>query len=76
MKAAGSITALATEAHPDQIQVALDDIDQLLGQNDSGIAPDHFEGQVCAPYSFVELEQILQKLPTGKASGYDRYYFH
>ena len=69
------VPVYAPEASPDQTKAALDEIDEILGQHDSGFAPDHFEKQVCAPYSFVELEQILRELPTGKASGYDRYWY-
>ena len=58
----------------DQVQLALADIEQLLGQTEAVFAPDHFEEHVCRPYSSAELDQILQKLPSGKASGYDRFY--
>ena len=30
-----------------------------------------FEDQICSPFSFVELDQILKELPNNKASGYD-----
>ena len=59
----------------DQVQLALADIEQILGQTEAVFAPDHFEDQVCRPYSSVELDQILQNLPSGKASGYDRFLF-
>ena len=64
------------EPFVDHVQLALDDIDQLLGQTEAVFEPDHFEEQVCRPYSLVELDQILQKLPSGKASGYDRFLFN
>ena len=61
------------EPPADQIELALADIEQLLGQTEPAFQSDHFEEQVCRPYSTVELDQILQKLPSGKASGYDRF---
>ena len=61
------------KAPVDQVELALQEIDQILNEQDANFQPDHFEQKVCAPYSSVELDQILQKLPSGKASGYDRY---
>ena len=58
---------------PDQIELALHELDQILGHKQTLFEPDHFKAKVCAPYSFVELSQILEKLPSGKACGYDRY---
>ena len=58
---------------PDQIELALQEIDQILGHSQPQFEPTHFEAKVCSPYSFVELDKILQKLPSGKACGYDRY---
>ena len=57
----------------DQVDIVLAEIEEILGQSESSFAPDQFEEEVCKPYSYVELEQILQKLPAGKASGYDRF---
>ena len=42
-------------------------------RSDSSVTPKQFENKVCSPYSFLELNDILNKLPSGKASGYDRY---
>ena len=56
----------------DQVEKALEEIEAILGESEASFAPDHFEEEICRPYSSVELEQILQKLPSGKASGYDR----
>ena len=56
----------------DQVEIALAELEAILGQSEASFAPDHFEKDVCKPYSSVELEQILQNLPNGKASGYDR----
>ena len=59
-------------AMPDQVDLAIQEIDEILGQDSSTFAPDHFEAQVCSPYSFCELEQTLADLPRNKAAGYDR----
>ena len=67
------VPVFAPDPPPDQIQVALREIEQMLHLPDPVLPHDHFEEEVCAPYSFVELEQLLQQLPTGKASGYDRF---
>ena len=58
---------------PDQVEAALQELDQILGQKQPVFESDHFEKEVCRPYNYTELDQILQKLPSGKASGYDRY---
>ena len=34
--------------------------------------PTQFESEVCAPFTYMELEDMLKELPLGKASGYDR----
>ena len=33
---------------------------------------EHFEDVVCAPYSYMELDDLLSNLSSGKASGHDR----
>ena len=35
------------------------------------ITPDKFEDQVCPPFTVSELDEELDHLPDGKASGYD-----
>ena len=57
----------------EQVDIALAEIEEILGQSESSFSPTQFENEVCKPYSYVELDQILQKLPAGKASGYDRF---
>ena len=56
---------------PDQVSLSIAELDQILGENTPSFAPDHFEEKVCAPYTFVELNDILGQLPSNKASGYD-----
>ena len=56
----------------DQVDIVCQEIEQLLCENSPTFQSDNFEEKVCAPYSYVELNQILQNLPPGKASGYDR----
>ena len=34
--------------------------------------PTQFESEVCAPFTYTELEEMLKDLPSDKASGYDR----
>ena len=53
----------------DPVQMAIDEIDQILDKEYHESTK--FESLVCAPYTMLELEQTLCKLPTGKASGYD-----
>ena len=66
------IPVFLDEAPVDQVGLVCDEIDQILGEQAATFQPDHFEGKVCAPYSMVELDQVLHELPSGKASGYDR----
>ena len=66
------VPVYSVEPPADQVEIALAEIEQLLGQTQTVFEPDHFEEQVCQPYSSVELDQVLHKLPGGKASGYDR----
>ena len=56
----------------DQMGLADTDIQNILSQPPSDVPPDKFENDVCPPMSFLELDQLLQKLPLGKSSGYDR----
>ena len=56
----------------DQVQVALQEIEAMLDGHQPAFEADHFEAKVCSPYSYVELDQILKQLLSGKASGYDR----
>ena len=60
------------ELPSDQIELSILELDQILGQKTPCFKPDQFEDKVCSPYTFLELEQTLGKLPLGKASGYDR----
>ena len=56
---------------PDQLDLAIEDIENLLRNSPVNIPENKFESQVCSPYSFLELNQILSSLKSGKASGYD-----
>ena len=42
------------------------------GNTECSTDPIKFEEQICCPYSFCELKDVLQALPNGKASGIDR----
>ena len=57
------------ESPPDQIELSLIEIDQILGQSSNSFKVDQFEDKVCSPYSFLELDHTLRSLPSGKASG-------
>ena len=56
----------------DQVELSILEIEQVLANTTPTFDQQHFEEQVCSPYSFFELEEALGKLPNGKASGYDR----
>ena len=40
-----------------------------IPQETSSFSPSQFEDRVCSPYSFVELCEIVDSLPDGKAAG-------
>ena len=66
------IPVYPAEPPADQVEVVLQEIDAMLDGHQPAFEADHFEAKVCSPYSYVELDQILRQLPSGKASGYDR----
>ena len=57
---------------PDQLSTSITELYQILSQNHPTFHPTKFEEEVCSLYTFTELEQLLEKLPSGKASGYDK----
>jgi hypothetical protein len=57
---------------PDQIDTAKAEIDLILLQNPTPLPAAQFESEVCTPYTFLELDHLLSKLPAGKACGYDK----
>ena len=62
-----------TDPEPlDQVALTIQELDNILGKSHINLPDDKFEEQVCSPYSFTELNQILATLPSGKASGYDQ----
>ena len=55
-----------------QVKESLKNINQMLGDSGANeVANNKYEDIVCAPYTYSELEDILQGLPNNKASGYD-----
>ena len=56
----------------DQTELSILEINQILSQSPPSFKPDQFEEQVCPPFSFIELDESLGNLPSGKASGYDK----
>ena len=57
---------------PDQIELTIDELENILANSLVDHPETKFEDQVCSPYSFCELDGILDNLPNGKASGYDQ----
>ena len=55
----------------DQVELILLELDQILTNPAPNFREDQFEDKVSSPYTFVELEQILNTLPSGKAAGVD-----
>ena len=55
-----------------QVDISIAELDLLLGHTAPAINPAQFEDEVCPPYTFLELSQMLQNLPRGKSSGYDK----
>ena len=55
-----------------QVDLAIQELDLIIGQRDPTVKHDQYEEAVCSPYTFLELDRILNKLPSGKASGYDQ----
>ena len=55
-----------------QEEICISELELILGQTLPTTNPAQFEEEVCPPYTFLELNQMLQKLPRGKSSGYDR----
>ena len=56
----------------DQIAVALQEIDDILLLETKTFDEKKFEEKVCPRFTFTELDKILDNLPDGKATGYDR----
>ena len=61
-----------TPEEPDQIELSLQEIDDILKNVPEEHPENKFEAQVCSPYSMTELNRILNNLPLGKSSGYDQ----
>ena len=55
----------------DQVELTLLELDQILTNPAPNFREDQFEDQVSSPYTFAELEQILNTLPSGKSAGVD-----
>ena len=55
----------------DQVELAMEELEQILAKESPMFKEDQFESQICPLYSFTELEQMLKDLPDGKAAGID-----
>ena len=56
----------------DQVSIALQEIEDILQLESKSFESNKFENDICPPFTFTELNDVLEKLPNGKASGYDR----
>ena len=54
-----------------QEQLSISDMNDIITKSSQSFSPAHFEDKICLPYSFNELDLILNKLAHNKASGYD-----
>ena len=55
----------------DQVAMVIREIEQILDSDLPHVGENKYEDQICSPFSFVELEQVLHDLPCNKSSGYD-----
>ena len=55
-----------------QVDLSILELEQILGQRIPSLNCTQFEEKICSPYSLPELNRILQKLPSGKATGFDK----
>ena len=60
-----------TDINIDQVQGTKDDIDQIINDEDSTIKINEHESTICAPFTRVELDSILNSLSVGKSPGFD-----
>ena len=66
------VPVFTTSDQSNQDEIALEEIEQLLKNSPIDHPADKFEKEVCAPYSFLELTEILAGLKNGKSAGYDQ----
>ena len=65
------IPVFATPPPPDQTQLVITELEEMLSKSTVSFESTKFEEEVCPLYSFTELGQELDGLANGKASGYD-----
>ena len=56
---------------PDQVDIAINEIEKILSQSPLTFEDKQFELDVCSPFTMAELDQTLDSLPNGKAAGID-----
>ena len=66
------VPVFSTPCQPDQTELAIAELEQILSKDITQYDPDMFEDEVCPPYTHYELANELDSLVDGKASGYDR----
>ena len=62
---------IVDEADDQEVNEAINEIDQMLQKDQSSIDPCKYEDEMTTPYTYSELEEILSNLPNRKSSGYD-----
>ena len=60
-----------TDIEVDSVQAAIDDIDQILLEQDDPSDKAKYKSIVCEPFEKYELDDILNKLASGKSAGFD-----
>ena len=66
------IPVFTSPCQPDQTELAIAELEQILSKDITEYDHDVFEDEVCPPYTNFELAKELDSLVDGKASGYDR----
>ena len=62
----------AKDATINQEEICLSELEAILHSSLPTTDPLKFEDEVCSPYTFLELDELLGKLQSGKSSGYDK----
>ena len=60
------------DEQPSQTDLAIHEMELILSKRSPTYESSMFEEEVCAPYTFIELDRELASLKDGKASGYDQ----
>ena len=66
------VPVYGADSQTDQLSLAYNDLQHILGKACHEVPPDKFEQRICSPISSTELDLLLGKLANGKSSGYDQ----